>query len=106
MTDTITIPPAALEAAAKAAYNKWRDKIRAEERDTMDADMLDACAPEWDDLGRNQQDWIEQTRAACLAMLRAWHTEKHKMIGGVALDEVGGQYPAIILPLTEPSDDK
>ena len=43
---------------------------------------------------------------ACLAMLRAWETDKHRMIVGTALDEVGGTYPAIILPLTENANDK
>lgn len=48
----------------------------------------------------------EDIEAACLAMLKAWQTKKHRMIVGVALDEVGGQYPAIILPLPkEPSDE-
>ncbi len=64
LTPDIHIPDEALEAAAKDAYNTWRDKIRIEERDSMDADMLDEVAPEWDDLGSNRQDWIAQTRAA------------------------------------------
>lgn len=49
---------------------------------------------------------VDKVRAACLAMLRAWETDTHRMIVGTALDEVGGTYPAIILPLTENANDK
>lgn len=69
----VTIPPEALEAAARAVRNA-RLMSRTSE---------------------------ETARAACLAMLEAWQTEKHKMIVGVAIDEVGGQCPAIILPLPQ-----
>lgn len=78
MTD-ITIPPKALEAAAiEMAPAPWSMY-------TEDA----------------KEHFRSKARAACLAMLREWQTEKHKMIVGVALDEVGGQYPAIILPLPQ-----
>ena len=80
MTD-ITIPPEALRAAARALH---------------DASGTADC---WDSM----RD--EMARAACLAMLEAWQTEKHKMIVGVAIDEVGGQCPAIILPLPKKESD-
>jgi hypothetical protein len=74
----ITIPPEALEAAKEA------------------------ITP----LRHNQFVTTSQlARAACLAMLKAWQTEKHKMIVGVAIDEVGGQCPAIILPLPQENTD-
>ena len=51
MTDTITIPPAALEAA-ELAYQEAGGFFGG----------------------------YSAMNAACLAMLKAWHTEKHKMI--------------------------
>lgn len=92
----ITIPPEALEAAARAAHDQWRHECAVE------ADEPVENWREWDELDRWEQDsFREQARAACLAMLEAWQTEKHKMIVGVAIDEVGGQCPAIILPLPQ-----
>ena len=67
----ITIPPKALKAARKA-YIKCPDLA-----------------------------WHDAVDAACLAMLRAWKTEKHSMIVGKALDEDGGIFPAILLPLPQ-----
>lgn len=67
--DPAQTPDEAVEAAAQAAYNKWRAQIMAEEHDTMDEDMLDDVAPQWNDLGSNQQDWIDQARAAIAAAL-------------------------------------
>jgi hypothetical protein len=70
---------------------------------TIPPDAIDAALRKWLSHSGTRDERME---AACLAMLRAWQTDKHKMIVGVALDEVGGQYPAIILPLTEPNNDK
>ncbi len=90
MTD-ITIPPEALEAAAESSfYEEYGDGSGTWEE-----------APEW-----LRVTIREQARVACLAMLKAWQTEKHKMIVGVAIDEVGGQYPAIILPLPPEEGEK
>lgn len=69
---------------------------------TIPPEALEAAQRAFNEAWINEEDTM---RAACLAMLRAWQTEKHKMIVGVALDEVGGQYPAIILPLKETDDD-
>lgn len=71
MNHDITIPPVALKAARKA-YMKCPDLA-----------------------------WHDAVDAACLAMLKAWKTDKHRMIVGKALDEVGGMFPAIILPLPQ-----
>ena len=68
---TITIPPEALEAAKDAWY------------------------------AHQHMGTDDRMTATCLAMLEAWQTEKHKMIVGVAIDEVGGQCPAIILHLPQ-----
>lgn len=62
LTDRITIPPAALEAAAKDHYEVWRDYngIRSQ------------TFP-WEDIGLVEQEIHRETaRAACLAMLSAW----------------------------------
>ena len=40
-------------------------------------------------------------REALAAALNAWQTPKHKAIVGSAIDEVGGFFPAIILPLPQ-----
>ncbi len=46
----------------------------------------------------------QNCRAAIAAAINAWQTQMHKAIVGKALDEVGGVYPAFILPLPqEPS---
>ena len=82
MTD-ITIPPEALEAAAiEMAPAPW--SIYAEDA---------------------QEHFRRKARAACLAMLRAWETDTHRMIVGTALDEVAGTYPAIILPLPKETSE-
>lgn len=65
MSDRITIPPAALEAAARAAHQKWREQ----------ASVGDDIAEyqEWDDLSPEvQEEQRENARAACLAMLESW----------------------------------
>ena len=83
----ITIPPEALEAAAKelcgatfkvSEYGPWES------------------TPQW-----MQDMWRSRARAACLAMLRAWPGMHlgHQCIG------CGGD-PQVILPLPEKQDDK
>lgn len=87
----ITIPPKALEAGKDAAFSWLRSYM---EDDVRVQHMTD-------------EELTELVSAACLAMLRAWETAMHRRIFCTALDEVGGTYPAIILPLpqTETSDD-
>jgi hypothetical protein len=85
MTDTITIPPEALEAAAKdmatAVYGN------------------DLWNSGW--LNKPTKNALrKQARAACLAMLKNWPMKQHR-----AWDDVLGLGAIIILPLTEPSDD-
>jgi hypothetical protein len=80
MTD-ITIPPEALEAAAvDLYYDAHGNSITWED------------APSW-----VRDNFRRKARAACLAMLRAWP-------GMWTSASVGNG--SIILPLTEPSDDK
>jgi hypothetical protein len=60
--------------------------------------MLAECAPKWAKLPHsNRADWIEQTRAAFLATLRAWPGMWQKGSAGTFSGAV--PYPAIILPL-------
>jgi len=72
MTD-ITIPPEALEKAARAMW-------RTDEPSQWELGMADI---------------------ALRAGINAWQTQMHKAIVGKALDEVGGVYPALILPLPQ-----
>jgi len=87
MSDRITIPPESLEAAAIELYRSATHSPQGFSWATVHP--------------RVRERWRRNARAACLAMLEAWQTEKHKMIVGVAIDEVGGQCPAIILPLPQ-----
>lgn len=66
MTD-IAIPPEALEAAARAAHDKWRHDCAEQQKEPVENWL------EWHELEDfEQEDWRRQARAACLAMLRAW----------------------------------
>ena len=85
----ITIPPEAKVAAARRLY-------------ILNLMKMGHPHPEkaWEALPEEAKANVaKDVEAAYLAMLPAWQTEKHKMIVGRALDEVGGQYTAIILPL-------
>lgn len=76
---TITLPPEALEAAAKEQAS--RDNVQ------------------WDDLNDLAKlIRLDDARAACLAMLRAW------LMGSAELSDKGN--PHIILPLTENSNEQ
>lgn len=75
----ITIPPEAIEAAARA--------VAAEVRH------------DWDTAGKFQDKWRAVARAACLAMLEAWP-------GMVCAEEDYLGPACIILPLTENHNDK
>ena len=89
----ITIPPAALEAGARRIYETWRDR---------DSTQL---LPPWECLvAQYRQTWLDQARAACLAMLTAWPGMKH-------YDEmrVFGEphsLARLILPLTQEASDE
>jgi hypothetical protein len=91
MTD-ITIPPAALEAGARAAYEEWR-------RQFSTGDDF-ARYEDWDDLSRFHKDeYREQARTAFLAILEAWPEMR---ISWLASND-----GAIVLPLPqEASDDQ
>lgn len=66
MTD-ITIPPAALEAAAKDLYEAWC-RVHG---------VADTALP-WEDIDNEERDaCFTEARAACLAMLEAWPWKKH-----------------------------
>ena len=79
---TITIPPAALEAGARAIAESLRTA-----RLTTEA----------------QDGYKPEARAACLAMLTAWEGAKTVRDDGRRQTYV---LPALILPLTEQTDDK
>lgn len=83
MTD-ITIPPEALEAAARAladAYYRHCSDDRITLADTDDT----------------PEDWMNEARAACLAMLRAWPGMWEQHITSPALNRP----LSIILPLPQ-----
>ena len=109
MTD-ITIPPAALEAAAKARYEKWAEQTRADEKfdgyfDGYAIELL--CLP-WSDINEDYRaKLMEQERAACLAMIKAWPGMKHELDWDAWLGERHTPNRiAIILPLPqEPTND-
>ena len=85
MTD-ITIPPEALEAAARAIY-----------------DILEGAVAN-QDYGRQMRQWEqaqELARAACLAMLKAWPGMMHIIEG-----EPGRENAEIILPLTQENNNE
>lgn len=63
----ITIPPEALEAAARANYSEW---VRLESAFTG---IAIGDFEWWDGLDEEARDeWRKKARAACLAMLNAW----------------------------------
>ena len=92
----ILIPPAALEAGARASYEEWR-------RQFSTGDDF-ARYEDWDDLSRFHKDeYREQIRAAFLAMIEAWpgmhiHEWQRPWLGGMSGTD-------LILPLTEASDE-
>jgi hypothetical protein len=92
MTD-ITIPPEALDAAAKAAY--------------LDHVVRSSGGywPDWDQLDHSVRDgYRSEARAACLAMLKNWPGMVEKRANENLL--LANLNPAIILPLTETPNDK
>lgn len=84
---TITIPPEALEAAAKADHAKWIDYA------SVGDDRSQYIT--WDDLDAEQKaEAIDRARAACLAMLRAWP-------GMHPVNYGGDEPPFLVLPLPQ-----
>ena len=84
----ITIPPASLEAGARRIYETWRDR---------DSTQL---LPPWECLvAQYRQTWLDQARAAFLAMIENWE--------GMSLhqQDINAQYSYFVLPLTEASDE-
>jgi hypothetical protein len=69
MTD-ITIPPKALEAAAKALYNRH-----------VEINKFASLCPDWEELDNMDRSYRQGYRgeayAACLAMLKAWPGMRH-----------------------------
>ena len=62
----MNIPAAALEAGARRIYETWRDR---------DSTQL---FPPWEWLdAQYRQTWLDQARAACIAMLEAWEGMQH-----------------------------
>ena len=82
----ITIPPAALEAGARAAHDKWRHDCAAADHGFI-ADVSEWRT--WKELETwERQEWLDQTRAAFLAIVENWE-------GGLTDQSLG----PIILPL-------
>lgn len=107
MTD-ITIPPEALEKAARAAWERKRDAYSTR-RKGRSRSGLRRMLPVWQDLHPTiRQHSIEEARAACLAMLDAWPNMSR--IDRVTQNDSpvpGFSEPFIILPLQqkEPTND-
>lgn len=88
----IKIPPAALEAGARASHNEWRNACAAENDEPIE------YWQKWDDLTYVEKaGWIEQTRAAFLAMLDNWPG---------MYDDALGRTGYIILPLPQEASDE
>ena len=84
----ITIPPAALEAGARAAHDLWR------KQSSVGDDIAEY--EQWDDLSRVYKDELrDQARAAFLAIVEAWE-------GGLTDQSLG----PIILPLYAAGEDR
>lgn len=93
MSNDIIIPPEALEAAAKARYEKWAEQTRADEQ--FDGYAIELLCPPWSDINEDYRaELMEQERAACLAMLKNWPG-----MFGTELEDCTGVYRKIILPL-------
>jgi len=86
----LPIPPEAVEAAARAAYDSWQTQ-------------RNWSVPAWDKLDEEFRERSrKEARAAFLAMLEAW-PGMHQF----ALPDNRGTFSALILPLTqEKTDDK
>lgn len=85
MTD-ITIPPEALVEAAMVLH--------------ANLELFEDLP--WEDLSdADQEEYLAQARAACIAMLKAWPGMMHIIEG-----EPGRENAEIILPLTENTNDK
>lgn len=90
--NNIHIPPAALDAGARAAHDLWRKQASA-------GDDI-AEYEQWDDLSRFYKDELrDQARAAFEAMVENW-----PMWTTGEISAPGGDLPALILPLTEKQD--
>lgn len=94
MTD-ITIPPEALEAAAKDLYEAWC-RVHG---------VADTALP-WEDIDNEERDaCFAEARAACLAMLKAWPGIKEEHRPNITFDGKPITVSYIILPLTEKQSD-
>jgi len=83
------IPDEVVEAAARAAYERWCETIRKRETDTAGIELVDDLCPPWDDLGdEGKADWLDQARAAIAAGLGAWP--------GMLKRPVGSYYAIVI----------
>lgn len=84
----IPIPPAVLEAGARAAHDQWRHECAVADNEPVENWRT------WPYLVLAEQlGWVEQARAAFEAMVEAWPDMAHRVM----------PYAALILPLTETS---
>lgn len=102
MPDTrIPIPDEVVEAAAMALRAEVINQLRIAE-----GGFVADYQPFMEMSEGLKQKYRAQARAAIAAALAAWQTPNHRAVVGVGMDEVGLQYPALILPLpTEASDE-
>ena len=86
----ITIPPAALEAGARRIYETWRDSTQ--------------LLPPWKYLvAQYRQTWLDQARAAFIAMLQAWPGMSQLAENDSASIR---EMAALILPLPQENSDE
>lgn len=96
----IHIPPAALEAGARAAHNQWRHECAVE------ADEPVENWREWDELDEWEQDSFRaQARAAFVAMVEAWPNGNLHVPVGAGQPRKSFTLPALILPLPQETRD-
>ena len=94
MTD-ITIPPAALEACARAIYLAFTEVNIGDGEDHWER-----LLPQY------RAEYRAQARAAFLSMIEAWPGMRHDGPSGGGISQEPLQLSRIILPLTENPDDK
>jgi hypothetical protein len=95
MAHDIHIPPAALEAGARAEYEVWRHDCAGELE--LDLEMYRL----WDQLEPDEQErWCGQARAAIAAAFNAWP--------GMTLhqQDINAEYSYFVLPLPQEDSDE
>ena len=90
----ITIPPSALEKGARAAHDQWRHECAVSDNEPVENWR------EWADLELAEQlGWIEQARAAFLAIVEGWPGMEYKNTCGSY-----PPFPHMVLPFPMPKE--